>query len=67
MNNEKKKPGGDKVISKLRTVGDILESSAIKLFVGATIVSTFTIGVRLLTDWRVSSNKKKITKEGGKK
>lgn len=65
-NNEKKKPGGDKVISRLRTVGDVLESTAIGLFIAATVTTTVTMTVRLLTDWRISSNKKKMMKGGMK-
>jgi hypothetical protein len=58
---ERKKPGGDKVISRLRILGDVLESTSIKLFVAATVTTTITVGVRLLTDWRVSHNKKKMS------
>lgn len=58
------KPGGDKLITRLRSVGDVLEGTVVGLLTIAAIVEVTVIGIRLGTDLRISSNKRKM--KGGK-
>lgn len=61
MENQKlKKPGGDKTISRLRNTGDVLELTVIGILAAASIIEIAVISVRVLTDLKVSYNKKKM-------
>lgn len=66
MNKEKEnqRPGGDRVIKHLRTVGDVLEHTVLAVLTSAAIVEVFVILIRLATDLRIKSNKSKM--KGGK-
>lgn len=63
-NNERRKPGGDKVITWLRKAGDVAELTTISLLTGSAIGVVVTVGIRLYTDGRISYNKRKM-KRGG--
>lgn len=59
-----RKPGGDKLITLLRDIGDVLEGTVIGLLTIASIVEVAVIGVRLSTDLRIQYNKQKMKKGG---
>lgn len=63
-NNERRKPGGDKVITWLRKAGDVAELTTISLLTGSVIGLVVTVSIRLCTDGRISYNKRKM-KRGG--
>lgn len=59
-----RKPRGDKLITHLRDIGDVLEGTVIGLLTIASIVEVAVIGVRLSTDLRIQYNKQKMKKGG---
>ena len=59
-----RKLGGDKLITHLRDIGDVLEGTVIGLLTIASIVEVAVIGVRLSTDLRIQYNKQKMKKGG---
>lgn len=64
MSKENKvKPGGDKVITWLRLIGDVGESVVSKLLATATLVGIGTLIVRGSTDVRIIYNKRKMKKD----
>ena len=64
MNNNETKPGGDKVIARLRDTGEVAENLSKNLLGAAAIAAAVTFVIRVVTDIKVGYNDYKRRKEG---